>query len=54
MPNDWSLAIAGATSHVSSILMTMPMRMPKTYVKDLSIEWLIELASQILSLPQLQ
>lgn len=54
MPNDWSLAIVGATSHVLSILMTVPMRTPKTYVKDLSIERHTELAFQKLSLLQLQ
>lgn len=29
MANDWSLAVVGATSHVSKLVMTMPMRIPE-------------------------
>lgn len=38
MPDDWSLAIVGATLQVSNMLMTMPMRIPKIYLIVLLIE----------------
>lgn len=52
MANDWPLVVVRATSHVSNLVMTMPMRILEMYVIDLSVQWLTKLASWIISLIQ--